>query len=63
MSEGTRGPIGGKGVKVGSALVTPLVFQMSLGGGNRLPSGDPSTRLPPKIRKRLVILKTSKDTF
>lgn len=27
MSEGTRGPIGGKGVRVGSALVSPLAIK------------------------------------
>uniref|UniRef100_A0A2H1VMM9 SFRICE_007381 n=1 Tax=Spodoptera frugiperda TaxID=7108 RepID=A0A2H1VMM9_SPOFR len=29
-----------------NALVTPLVFQVSMGGGDCLPSGDPSARLP-----------------
>uniref|UniRef100_A0A2H1V182 SFRICE_027306 n=1 Tax=Spodoptera frugiperda TaxID=7108 RepID=A0A2H1V182_SPOFR len=32
--------------KAGNALVTPLVFQVSMGGGDFLPSGDTSTRLP-----------------
>ena len=26
--------------------MTPLVLQVSMGGGDRLPSGDPSARLP-----------------
>ena len=30
----------------GNALVTPLVLRVSMGGGNRLPSDDPSARLP-----------------
>uniref|UniRef100_A0A2H1VKJ4 SFRICE_020145 n=1 Tax=Spodoptera frugiperda TaxID=7108 RepID=A0A2H1VKJ4_SPOFR len=29
----------------GNALVTPLVFQVSLGGGDCLPSGNASARL------------------
>uniref|UniRef100_A0A2H1WVW2 SFRICE_033991 n=1 Tax=Spodoptera frugiperda TaxID=7108 RepID=A0A2H1WVW2_SPOFR len=30
--------------KAGNALVTSLVFRMSMGGGDYLPSGDPSAR-------------------
>uniref|UniRef100_A0A2H1VJM8 SFRICE_029609 n=1 Tax=Spodoptera frugiperda TaxID=7108 RepID=A0A2H1VJM8_SPOFR len=30
----------------GNALVTPLVFRVSMGGGDCLPSGDTSVRLP-----------------
>ena len=26
--------------------MTPLVLRVSMGGGDRLPSGDPSARLP-----------------
>ncbi|CAG9789978.1 unnamed protein product [Diatraea saccharalis] len=33
--------------QIGSALVAPLVLQVSMGGGNHSPSGDPSARLPP----------------
>uniref|UniRef100_A0A2H1WZW9 SFRICE_028971 n=1 Tax=Spodoptera frugiperda TaxID=7108 RepID=A0A2H1WZW9_SPOFR len=32
--------------KVGNVHVTPLVFQVSMGGGDCLPSGDTSARLP-----------------
>uniref|UniRef100_A0A2H1V231 SFRICE_028148 n=1 Tax=Spodoptera frugiperda TaxID=7108 RepID=A0A2H1V231_SPOFR len=32
--------------KASNALVTVLVFQVSMSGGDCLPSGDPSTRLP-----------------
>ncbi|CAG9782065.1 unnamed protein product [Diatraea saccharalis] len=32
--------------KAGSALVSPLVLQVSMGDDNHLPSGDPSARLP-----------------
>uniref|UniRef100_A0A2H1WJ52 SFRICE_015981 n=1 Tax=Spodoptera frugiperda TaxID=7108 RepID=A0A2H1WJ52_SPOFR len=32
--------------KAGQALVTPLVFWVYTGGGDCLPSGDPTTRLP-----------------
>ena len=30
----------------GGPEVTPLVLRVSMGGGDRLPSGDPSARLP-----------------
>ena len=32
--------------KGGNALVTTLVLRVSMGGGDRLPSGEPSARLP-----------------
>uniref|UniRef100_A0A2H1VIN1 SFRICE_020813 n=1 Tax=Spodoptera frugiperda TaxID=7108 RepID=A0A2H1VIN1_SPOFR len=32
--------------KAGNALVTPLVFQVSMGGGDCLPLGNTSARLP-----------------
>uniref|UniRef100_A0A2H1VEQ9 SFRICE_002834 n=1 Tax=Spodoptera frugiperda TaxID=7108 RepID=A0A2H1VEQ9_SPOFR len=32
--------------KAGNALVTPLVFQVSMGGGDCILSGDLSARLP-----------------
>lgn len=32
--------------KVGNGLVKPLVLRLSMGGGNRLASGDMSARLP-----------------
>ncbi|KAI8431702.1 hypothetical protein MSG28_016171 [Choristoneura fumiferana] len=34
-------------LKAGNALVTLLALQVSMGDGNRLPSGDPPARLPP----------------
>lgn len=49
VSEGTAGPIGGKGVyEVDNALVTPLVLLVSMCDDNRLASGDPTASLPPK---------------
>uniref|UniRef100_A0A2H1WN63 SFRICE_040728 n=1 Tax=Spodoptera frugiperda TaxID=7108 RepID=A0A2H1WN63_SPOFR len=35
----------------GNAFVTPVVFRVSMGGGDCLPSGDPSARLPAYIIK------------
>ena len=32
--------------------MTPLVLQVFMGGGDRLPSGDPSARLPSYIIKK-----------
>uniref|UniRef100_A0A2H1V9Q7 SFRICE_020129 n=1 Tax=Spodoptera frugiperda TaxID=7108 RepID=A0A2H1V9Q7_SPOFR len=32
--------------KAGNAPVSPLVFQVSMGGGDCLPSANPSARLP-----------------
>ena len=32
--------------------MTPLVLQVSMGGGDRLPSGDPSARLPSNFIKK-----------
>ena len=44
-------------LKGGNALVTPLVLQVSMGGGDRLPSGDPSARLPSyRIKKNQIML-------
>ena len=39
----------------GKALVTPLVLRVSMGGGDRLTSGDPYARLPSYLRKKRVI--------
>ena len=38
--------------------MTPLVLQVSMGGGDRLPSGDPSARLPSYLikKKKLIFL-------
>uniref|UniRef100_A0A2H1V7W7 SFRICE_020358 n=1 Tax=Spodoptera frugiperda TaxID=7108 RepID=A0A2H1V7W7_SPOFR len=36
----------------GNALVTPLVFQVPMGGGDCLPSGNTSARLPACIIKK-----------
>uniref|UniRef100_A0A2H1VK08 SFRICE_014737 n=1 Tax=Spodoptera frugiperda TaxID=7108 RepID=A0A2H1VK08_SPOFR len=38
--------------KAGNALVTPLVFQVTMGGGDCLPSGHPPARLPACSIKR-----------
>ena len=43
VSEVTGGP---KPFKASNALVTPLVLVVSMGGGDHLPSGDTSARLP-----------------
>lgn len=41
---------------ISSVLVTPVVF---MSGGNRLPSVDPTARLPPKYitKKTLIAIK------
>uniref|UniRef100_A0A2H1WSM1 SFRICE_026569 n=1 Tax=Spodoptera frugiperda TaxID=7108 RepID=A0A2H1WSM1_SPOFR len=36
----------------GNALITPLLFQASMGGGDCLPSGDPSASLPAYTKKK-----------
>uniref|UniRef100_A0A2H1V6H1 SFRICE_022824 n=1 Tax=Spodoptera frugiperda TaxID=7108 RepID=A0A2H1V6H1_SPOFR len=47
------GSLGAHGLRTaGNVLVTPLVFWVSTGGGNCLPSGDPSARLPAYTIKR-----------
>ena len=33
--------------------MAPLVLQVSMGGGDRLPSGDPSARLPSYFIKKI----------
>ena len=50
VSEGTGGPNPLK--KSGNAFVPPLALRVSMGGGNRLPSGDPYDRLPPLSHKK-----------
>ena len=34
--------------------MTPLVLRVSMGGGDRLPSGDPSARLPSYFIKKKI---------
>uniref|UniRef100_A0A2H1X0R5 SFRICE_030385 n=1 Tax=Spodoptera frugiperda TaxID=7108 RepID=A0A2H1X0R5_SPOFR len=52
MSEVIGGPI-----TAGNALVTPLVFRVSIGGGDCLLSGDTTTRLPAyTIKKKDLLL-------
>uniref|UniRef100_A0A2H1WFR0 SFRICE_012543 n=1 Tax=Spodoptera frugiperda TaxID=7108 RepID=A0A2H1WFR0_SPOFR len=41
-------------LKAGNAPVTPLVFQVSMDGGECLPSGDPSARLPAYTIKKPI---------
>ena len=38
--------------------MAPLVLQVSMGGGDRLPSGDPSARLPSYFIKKKYIFCT-----
>uniref|UniRef100_A0A2H1WFV8 SFRICE_028804 n=1 Tax=Spodoptera frugiperda TaxID=7108 RepID=A0A2H1WFV8_SPOFR len=48
--------------KADNALVTPLVFRMSMGGGDCLPSADPSAHLPAyPIKKKLVNLQDQRS--
>ena len=49
ISEGTGGPNPLK--RAATHLWTPLELRVSMGGGNRLPSGDPSARLPQTSQK------------
>uniref|UniRef100_A0A2H1VFJ7 SFRICE_014223 n=1 Tax=Spodoptera frugiperda TaxID=7108 RepID=A0A2H1VFJ7_SPOFR len=50
-----------EGIKASNALVTPLVFRVSMGGGDCLPSGDPSILIMYRVTVRL--LKTQLPLF